>query len=99
MSGIHCWCLTPGLCFTPLGNSRNFPLILFVVEDLRIIHMVGCVDCSLQRKDILRIAKMGSQALGHFRKWKESFWENFGIGFYNWIIRIGKIKLNLSAVG
>jgi len=85
----------------PSGNlfAGDGPEVLLVVEDLRILHVIGAVHPRLDREQSRGVADMASERLRHFRQGLEHAGKDLGVGLQDRIGRIAHVKPHRSIIG
>jgi hypothetical protein len=60
-----------GTSRSPVASIGDLPLVLAVVELLRVVHVVDGVEPHLDAVDVARVAEVRAQPLGHLGEWAE----------------------------
>ena len=74
------------------------PQIFLVVEDLYVIHVVGQILARLDLEEILGIADVGLQVLGHLRKRLEKAGEGLRIALNNGVVLGDEVEVDRTVI-
>ena len=79
--------------------DRDAQQVLLVVEDLRVLHVVGGVHLRLHLEKVLRIADVGEQRVGHGRYRLEQARKPAGVSLDHGVVGIGDVEVHRAVVG
>ena len=74
-------------------------MVFFVVEDLRLSHVVGGVDRRLDFEDLLRVAQMRAQIGRHFTERLQNAGEDARPGLNQRVTFVGDVEPHVAVIG
>jgi hypothetical protein len=78
---------------------RNAQKVFLIIENLGILHVIGGVYPSLDIKEVLGIADMGSKIFRHGLQRFEESRKDLGIGLHHGVFGVTDIEANPPVVG